>query len=563
MIPWRVCRNAHSSQLAGAWLVVATTLVSVGVIAEEPSSELTTIDRINQEIERNWEDYSLKPSKDEEDAKWARRVFLDVIGRIPSTQEVEEFVKSRNRDRREALVDRLLSDSRYTEEFAHYWSTVWSNILIGRSGGNERNSFVDREGMAKYLRDSFARNKPYDAMVLELVTASGTTKPGTEGFNGAVNFLADKVNQERATLATAATSRIFLGMQVQCTQCHNHPFNQWKQEKFWEFNAFFRQTRALRRFVPGTNEVDFVELVDEDFAGEGRDTRPEEAVVYFEQRNGLLRSAYPIFVDGTEIGRSGYLEQVNRREELGRLIVQSEYLSKMLVNRMWAHFMGYGFSRPIDDLGPHAALSHPDLVDFLASEFRESNYDMRQLIRWITLSKPYQLSSIVTKENQSDDPSSGEIPQFSRFYLRQMSAEQLYQSLISVSGQTGGSLEQQRAERDRWLSQFVVAFGTDEGDESTTFNGSIPQTLMMFNSELVARAAETSPGSLIGDLMMKNNRFNNQVHGLFFAGLARKATSKELEVATHLLRARQGDASEALQDLWWAILNSNEFIFVH
>jgi hypothetical protein len=543
-------------------LIVSLMGAKYGVAADE-SAVPSPIDKIDQLIERNWTDYGLKPSKIEDDAKWARRVYLDLLGRIPTSQETEEFVKQRAKDKRQRLVERLLGDGEYTEEFAHHWSAVWSNILIGRSAGNNRNSIVNREGLAKYLRDSFARNKPYDNLVYELVTATGTNKPGTPGFNGATNFLADKVNDEKGTLATAATSRIFLGMQVQCTQCHNHPFNQWKQDKFWEFNAFFRQTRALRRFVSGTNDIDHIELVNEDFGGEGRVSRPEEAVVYFEERNGLMKSAFPIFVDGTEINRSGYLTEVNRRDELGRLIVGSEYLSRMMVNRMWAHFLGYGFSRPMDDLGPHSQLSHPELLDSLSQDFMDSQYDIRELIRWIVLSKPYQLSSVITRENEEDDPAMGAMPQFSRFYMRQMTAEQLYQSLVTVSGQHSASLEQQRNERDRWLNQFVVEFGTDEGDESTTFNGSIPQALMMFNGELVQRACETGPGSLIGEVISKSNRLPDQVHSLFFAGLSRRATAKELEFAAQLLRARGGKVEEALQDLWWAILNSNEFIFVH
>ena len=147
----------------------------------------------------------------------------------------------------DAAVDRLLHDDRYTEEYAAHWGSIWTNLLIGRSGGTDRRSMVSRDGMQKYLRDSFAMNKPYNTMVHELVTAEGSTKPGTPNFNGAVNFLVDKVNDEKGVLATSSTSRVFLGLQVQCTQCHNHPFNQWKQQKFWEFNSFFRQSRSLRR----------------------------------------------------------------------------------------------------------------------------------------------------------------------------------------------------------------------------------------------------------------------------------------------------------------------------
>ena len=548
----RISRPLHVSALS----LVCILLMEFRL----PAAEIPQVQLIDAAIEQQWNDYSLKPSPVEDDLKWGRRVFLDLIGRIPSYQESLEFEKDRSSDKRQKLVDRLLNDSRYTEEFATHWANVWSNILIGRSGGTQRNSFTSREGLAKYLRDSFANNKSYDRMVYELITATGTSKPGTSNFNGAVNFLADKVNAENGTLATSATAKIFLGMQVQCTQCHNHPFNQWKQQKFWEFNAFFRQTRSLRRFVEGTNDIDFVELIDQDFEGESR--RPREADLFYEERNGLTKVAFPVFIDGTAIERSGYVGEVNRREQLGKLVLQSEFLPKMIVNRMWAHFLGYGFTKPIDDLGPHNTVSHPQLLDVLSAEFVKASYNQRELMRWIVLSKPYQLSSVITKDNEADDPSMGELPQFSHFYLRQMTAEQLYQSLIAAGGTAKGSLEQQQQDRDRWLSQFVVAFGTDEGDEATSFNGSIPQALMMFNGELVKRAIDTTSGSPLGALAKSNAKYPEKVQGLFLLGLSRKPKADEIKIANGLLQARQGKVEDALQDLWWAILNSNEFIFV-
>ncbi len=236
--------------------------------ASVPEPDIAQVKMINAAFQQQWKDYALTPAPVEDDSKWCRRVFLDLIGRIPNYDELTRL-QSRSRSSASAKnwSRRLLNDDRYTEEFANHWGTIWSNILIGRSGGNDRNSFISRDGMGKYLRDCFASNKPYNQMVYELVTAAGTTKARYRGFNGATNFLIDKVNEEGGTLATSSTSRIFLGLQVQCTQCHNHPFNQWKQQKFWEFNAFFRQSRALRRFVPGTRDIDFAELVDQDFAG--------------------------------------------------------------------------------------------------------------------------------------------------------------------------------------------------------------------------------------------------------------------------------------------------------
>ncbi len=329
--------------------------------------------------------------------------------------------------KREILVDRLLNVDEYVDDFARNWTTIWTNLLIGRTGGNDRNSMISRDGMQKYLRDAFARNKPYDQMVFELVTATGTTAPGTAKFNGATNFLIDKVNTDNAAQATAATSRIFLGLQVQCTQCHNHPFNDWKQQKYWELNAFFRQARALRNSA-ATGGALGPELIDQDFPGESGN--PDEADVFYELRNGLVKVAFPVFVDGQKIAKTGYLNQVDRRKELGKFMVDSPYLSKAMVNRMWAHFLGYGFTKPVDDLGPHNTPSHPELLDYLSDEFRDSGYDVRRLIKWIVLSRPYGLSSKGNKSNAKDDPQLGDPPKFSRFYLRQLSAEQLYESLM-------------------------------------------------------------------------------------------------------------------------------------
>jgi hypothetical protein len=562
-----IVRRGSSRRVVGC--LVALVFVAVSglsgrwSLAAPAGSQLPPqVDKINAAISQVWQDFELKPSPLEDDLKWCRRLFLDVLGRIPSLDELQEFAKDKSSDKKLNLVMRLLEDDRYTEEYAANWSTLWTNVLIGRSGGTENRSLIHREGMQKYLRDCFARNQPYNRMVHELVTATGSTKPGTENFNGAVNFLVMKVNEENAVQATSAVSRVFLGLQVQCTQCHNHPFNEWKQQKFWEFNAFFRQTRALRRFENGTRDIDFVELVDQDFEGEGRN--PEAADLYYQLRNGVTKVAFPVFIDGREIGKSGYVSEVNRRQELAKMILESPFLDKMIVNRMWAHFMGYGLTRPIDDLGPHNPPSHPELLEELAADFRQSSYDLKDLIRWIVLAKPYQLSSRITVDNQADDPSIGEPPRFSHFYSRQMRAEELYQSLVvATQADREGSLEQQERRRDEWLKQFVVAFGTDDGGETSTFNGSIPQSLMMFNGDLMREAISVKPGSWLHRIAEDKSSMKDKIQYLFTAGLARNVRKEELMAAQSIYEARKRDASAMLQDLWWAILNSNEFIINH
>lgn len=583
---------ATSSVLCGAALVVSALPVRPTSAQETPaeatSTETTSVEatpekpapaaklpkpapdfgipqvaRINEEIRTAWADYGLQPSPPATDGEWCRRLFLDVLGRVPSVQELGAFVSDTSPDKKAKLVNTLLSSDEYVEDYARNWTTVWTTVLIGRTGGNDQNSLISRPGMQKYLRDSFARNKPYDKIVEELVTATGVTTPGSEGFNGAVNFLVDKVNDENATLATADTSRIFLGLQVQCTQCHNHPFNEWKQQKFWEMNAFFRQSRALRTFAPGGNMVSSAELVNQDFGGEGGN--PVEAELYYELRNGLLKVAYPVFVDGQEIQKSGFVSDVVRRNELAKFMVNSNYLEKTMANRMWAHFLGYGFTKPVDDMGPHNAPSNPILLDYLAEQFRKNSFNTKELIRWIALSEAYSLSSRVTEDNQSDDPLLGEKPRFTHFYLRQMEAEQLYESLLvaTQAHKTRGSYEEQESKKAEWLGQFVQAFGTDAGGETTSFNGTIPQVLMMFNGDLIQDATSNEPGSFLSTISSSKLSSRDKINYVYLSALSRKPGDKELAIANELLKARRGNETAALQDMFWALLNSNEFIFNH
>ncbi len=518
---------------------------------------------INEQISAGWKSGKLAPSPEATDGEWCRRVYLDVLGRIPSVDELEHFLNAPASSRKAHLVDRLLGDE-CVEEYARNWTTLWTNILIGRSGGTERRSLVNREGLQQALRRAFQRNVPYDKMVYDLVSAKGVSKPGEEGFNGYVNFLAGSL-EENAVQATAKTSQVFLGIQVQCTQCHNHPFNNWKQNQFWELNAFFRQTRALRRFGDRRRDIEAVELVNQDFAGENN--QPSEAALFYELRNGLAKAAYPVFVDGTRLkSESGYLQDVDRRTELATLIVGYETMPQALVNRMWAHFLGYGFTKPIDDMGPHNPPTHPELLAALAKEIKGHSYNLKELIRWIVLSEPYALSSKATPRNKQDDPGLGDRPAFSRFYLRQMRAEELYESLLVATdaANTQNSYEKREATKSEWLKQFTLAFGTDDNEETTTFDGTIPQMLMMMNGDLVKRATSTDKGSFLYRVAA-NEKMNNaaKTNLLYLAALARKPTAQEVNLANDLLRLRKGDAGAALQDIWWAVLNSNEFILNH
>jgi len=574
MIRWyRGRQAARASWPVGLVVVLAAVCGSLALVAAAADDHfgISQVKYINEQIVAGWEDAGIRPSAAATDGEWCRRLHLDVIGRIPTSGELQAFLANTSPSKRPELVARLLGDE-YVDEYARNWTDVWTTVLIGRDVANER---VNRPGMRQYLRRAFSKNKPYDRFMEELVTATGATanRKDIDGFNGATNFLSGKLEEmgvENAVQATAKTAQIFLGLQVQCTQCHNHPFNKGKQNQFWEMNAFFRQTRALRRF-DGSRDVQWVELVDEDWAGEGGN--PEEAELYYELRNGLMKVAYPVFVDGTEISKSGYLPGtmedgtaygVHRRKELAKLIKASPYFPKAIVNRVWSHFLGYGFTKPVDDLGEHNPPSHPELLDGLAERFREQSFDLKELVRWIVLSRPYTLSSRTTAANAQDDPALGEKPKFSHFYLRQMQAEQLYESLLTATqADKTQRAEEAAKKKDQWLSQFVIAFGTDEGDDATTFNGSIPQVLMMFNGDLIKQATSTGKGGFLDAVATSGASAKAKIDTLYVAALARKPSAKEVATANAILTARRGDVVGALQDIWWAVLNSNEFIINH
>ena len=530
------------------------------------SDDGAVIGMINHFIHVRWEEAGVVPATQAADAEWCRRVHLDVIGRIPTIYEIRQFLSDRSPNRRANLVNRLLESDEYAEEFARNWSNVWENLLIGRSNDNE---LINREGLRQYLRRSFVTNKPFDQFATELLTATGSNRPGDPDFNGAVNFLLDNL-QETATPATAKAARLFLGVQVQCTQCHNHPFYEAKQNQFWELNAFFRQAKAVSTREAGQLVT---RLVDEDFAGEGN--TPAEAEIYYELRNGLMKAAYPVFLTGEQIPPSGRLSDVNRRRELAALVASSDMFRRATVNRLWAHLLGHGFTRPVDDMGPHNAASHPELLEQLASAFGQSGFDYKRLVRWIVLSEPYGLSSRATKDTV-DQPEAGSVPLFSRFYIRQMRPEELYESLLVATHAVPDaatyspgeqSLAELEREKNRWLQQFTIAFDTDENDEATTFDGTITQTLALWNGELVRKATSGQQGTFLHEVTQHARRADmagqKVLQDLFLAALGRNPKAAELNQAQELLRRRGGDVTAALQDIWWALLNSNEFILNH
>ncbi len=525
--------------------------------ADQRSKDIVAF--VDSRLTKAWKTAGIKPSPEATDAEWLRRVYLDIAGHIPPESAVNAFLQEDGNARRSDVVTQLLKGP----DYARNWGTIWANLLVGRQ---PRALGVSRDRLEKFLRDSFSSNVAWNEVVYELVSAEGTPEQ-----NPATNFLLAHLNND-AVPATAMTARLFLGIQVQCTQCHDHPFQNDKQNHFWELKSFFQQTEmaantSIGAMGPGdsSNAMGAVpELVSRKVGGP----------IYYETRRGEMRVAYPVYAGHKiDVGPS-----VNRRRELARLIAKEDdrQVALAVVNRMWQHFFGYGFTRPVDDMGPHNPPSNPEVLDRLTEEFIASGYDLKQLCRWICLTDAYQRTSVLRPENRSDDPANGASPGFSRVYLKPMTAEQLYDSLLlATQARSSARTDWNDAghRRQDWVRQFVINYGTDENDEATVPAGSVSQALVMMNDSIVHSALAIEPGTFLDDVVHSRASDTAKIRRLCRAALSRDPKPAELNAALEQLRAeadgakstkaRELNKSQALQDIFWAFLNANEFAFVH
>jgi hypothetical protein len=495
-------------------------------------------DYIDAMLQQSWDDAEVKPSPICSDAEFVRRAYLDLLGRIASADEAYAFISKKDSGKRAKLIDYLLEHP----DYAKHMGTLMSNTLVGRKPMGRQ---VDKGALSNWLRLRFAENRPWNQTARELITATGSNKE-----NGAVNFTITHMGDGAINL-TSFTTKIFLGEQIQCTQCHDHPSNDWKQADFWSINAFFKGIRTedvMKTDATGAEVYDHTELTDE----------PSDAFSTYEKRNAVVGIAFPAFLDGRKISQG---MDVNRREALGDFITERDNLqfARAYVNRIWGQLMGRGFVQPVDDFGAHNPPSHPELLDKLAEDFRACDYDVKRLIRWVAASKAYNVTSMMTKDNEQDDTL------FTHMQLKPMIPEQLFDSLLvaTAAQKVGGDADRAR---NTWLNQFVFAFANDEAEESSTFQGTIPQALMMMNGELMEKATGGKPGSFVAKLrdraMKTRSPASYMVNQMYLSALNRLPTSKEMKYAGAFVNSNP-DTLHVLEDLFWALLNSNEFVLNH
>ena len=561
-----VARNDNTDQLKPLPLNgVQPEAVSPEVAATDPAAErpaestqptsagfddAAIIAEIDRLLAAAWSDNDVIAAGVADDHEWVRRCFLTLTGRIPTVTEASSFAASTSPRKRTALVDSLLDDARYAENL----SVTWTNLLIGRTNVRQ----VDQEALYGFLQRQFRKNRPWMETVGDLIAAEGRSDQ-----NGATNFLLAHLN-DQATPATAVTARLFLGQQVQCTQCHDHPFaKDRRQDEFWSLNAFFKQ--AERRpltltATDGTNHKVWI-LVDTGFSG----------MTFYDTLRGQQKAVLPEF-DGHAMLAD---DSRSRRAELVRLLAADSHqlVAQAMVNRTWALVFGYGFTNPIDDLGPHNPVSHPELLEFLTKSFAESNYDVRSLMRWLTLSQTFQLSSLQVEQSLAiDDPQEGGTPLFSRAYPRPMGPEQVYDSIrIAIRSAADQPIDSSigSTHRREWVEQFVQSYGTDENDEQLAFEGNITQALLMMNGEDLQAAIPLTAAEVAKSVHAGPQGVLKSLERIAMATLNREPSEKEEKIFRGRYRTLTRSMPEdvairtATEDMLWAYLNSSEFTSVH
>src|SRR5579884_1235985 len=393
-----------SARLVCLALLAASVLVGGSAArakAPDPNKPQSDVEKLTAAIDRHiaqrWADTGTQPAPIADDAEFLRRVYLDLAGRIPSVEEARTFLRDRRSDKRARLVEQLLGSSRYVTHF----TTVWRMLLLPEAGNNFQVR-LQQPSFEAWLKQMIVRNAGYDEIARELVTMPLNKGTELDIFLGAgsptpLAFYAAK--EFKPENLAASTARVFLGINVECAQCHNHPFAEWKREQFWGYAAFFAGIKSRRTqdlLLPDKELPDKRELVIP----------------------GTERVAQALFLDGTE---PLWKSKSSNRGTLADWMTgpNNPFFARATVNRLWAYFLGTGLIDPVDEIvGTDSQPSHPELLDELARQFAAHQFDLKYLIRALTLSGAYQLSSARVPGQEEN------ARQFTHQALRGLTAEQ-------------------------------------------------------------------------------------------------------------------------------------------
>jgi hypothetical protein len=485
---------------------------------------------IDQEINKRLQADKVKSTGLCDDFEFIRRAYLDIVGVIPSASKVTAFLESKEVDKRSKLIDELLSDPR----FGSYLAEMWAIHLIPRESNNRA---LQQKPLEGWLAENFNKNTPLDKLVYDLVTATGEVDKNPAGLYFVANPTVDKI--------TDNATRMFLGVQLQCAQCHNHPFTDWKQTEYWAMATFFLKTKV--NGTPQQAAKKGVTLAVSE--------NPNQKVG--KKGGGLPESFKNVPAKFLQGDQPTLDPKGPARPTLGKWMTSADnkFFARAMVNRFWHSYFGRGLVNPVDDMHDDNAATHPELLSTLTEQFKLNGFDVKYLIRAICNSDAYQRSSV-----SSADAASVDLDVYSRRELRVMTPEQLYDSLAVVLGQAAKGEAKDKtvkkgpqSPRDNFINFFRV-----EDMNPLEYQNGIPQALRLMNSPF------TNKSDVVAAQLTSGTKTPAEaIDKIYLTALARRPNARELERLTAYVNRPGATPRAAYGDILWVLLNGSEFVHNH
>jgi hypothetical protein len=522
---------------------VFTAAVPLGAAVEGVPDTKNFVD---EHVFANLKQIGIPPSPICDDATFLRRVSLDIAGRLPTEEEVTAFFASTDGDKRDQLIDALLRSPNYADYFANKWTSLLKNRR------DDASDITSNFAFHAWMRDSLLANVSYDQIVRELLAATGTVigNPPVAWYK--------RVKEPKQQLEDVA--QLFLGVRMQCAQCHHHPFERWSQDDYYSLSAFF--SRVGRKPT---------------------DTRGEDLIFHKRgvatAKNVKTNESLKPAAFGDDVGEIGADEDPRLRLADWMSAKDNPFFAKSLVNRYWKHFFNRGLIEPEDDIRDTNPPTNPELLAALEEHFISSGFDLKELVRTITQSNAYQLSAMPNKHNLVDRQN------YSRYYPRRLQAEVLLDAIDYLTGATtrfanlpaGTSAVGLPDNSYNKASLFLQVFGRPNSQSvcecERVQSSSLAQSLHLINSSEIKSKLATANGRA-ALLASSDVPAEEKIEALYMAAFFRKPQHSEMQTALAYLNEPQTDADgkpvdpkkavrENFQDLIWALMNSKEFLFSH
>jgi hypothetical protein len=516
---------------------------TIGVIQEPVTNypRMETRNYIDKYVFTKLRKFNIVASPLSTDDEFLRRICLDLAGTLPPPERVREFLADKDPNKRDRLIDRLLNSPEYVD----YWSFRFEDLMRATFGTSNRNNMA--KAYEDWVTDNIASNKPYDQMARERIAAQGYSAPARNLYL-IQGLVAPEVSMPEMV-------RVFMGRRIECAQCHNHPFEAWSQDQFWGLAAFYG----------GVTELTDSKVVL-DAMGRGHIHQFSGMVVVNPRTKAKV---IPAFLDGTKLPSDQWTDP---RMKLAEWMTSHPYFAEASANRIWSYFFGRGIVDPVDDFRSTNPPTHPELLNALAKDFRDSGYDLKHLIRTIVQSRTYQLSASTNETNKDD------MVDYSHASLRPLEAAVLLDAISSVTqvpekfeidpfagaGEAPLGTPAVQVPPEICPSQFMDAFGRSMR-KALPVGSPQPNLLeamhMFAGSTYTAKI--TTPGGRLDQLLKQNASDEKILDDFYLSALSRLPTSDEKTDLLAFLRQRSARRKQELARLAWAVISSREFAYNH